>query len=335
MAHEEGAFNKDLTLVCKYNQQGFCKYRQLCKKQHNNQICPSHPSCQNLACQMRHPRQCRSFNKLGKCKFSNCAYLHVPDENSNKLDKLEKEVVELRETVIKLSKSCDQLKLELSQCKCDKNKKMNEDIEQLKESVKQLAKACQQKTVNNKLEVSKKTKTKDARKAKGFHCNKCDYECINEMTLKKHTNTKHMKDHYRCEKCMKVCESKNMLHLHVKETHKETVLVNSTAFSNELASKIEEETSDNDISEIIPQLDGPAEEIEEVTPAKEVTEEDSMKEEEKDLEHLPTAEDPDDVFQNWMSNLSQEKIENMSEKELIHMNAQLARKSALKMQQQR
>ena len=134
---------------------------------------------------------------------------------------------------------------------------------------------------------------------------------------------------------MKVCESKNMLHLHVKETHKETVLVNSTAFSNELASKIEEETSDNDISEIIPQLDGPAEEIEEVTPAKEVTEEDSMKEEEKDLEHLPTAEDPDDVFQNWMSNLSQEKIENMSEKELIHMNAQLAQKSAIKMQEQR
>ena len=60
-----------------------------------------------------------------------------------------------------------------------------------------------------------------------------------------------------------------------------------------------------------------------------------MKEEEKNLEHLPTAEDPDDVFQKWMSNLSQEKIENMSEKELIYMNAQLARKSALKMQQQR
>ena len=55
-----------------------------------------------------------------------------------------------------------------------------------------------------------------------------------------------------------------------------------------------------------------------------------MKEDEKDLEHLPTADDPDDVFQNWMSNLSQEKIENMSEKDLIHMNAELARKLALK-----
>ena len=55
-----------------------------------------------------------------------------------------------------------------------------------------------------------------------------------------------------------------------------------------------------------------------------------MKKEEKDLENLPTADDPDNVFQNWMSNLNQEKIENMSEKDLIHMNAELARKLALK-----
>ena len=55
-----------------------------------------------------------------------------------------------------------------------------------------------------------------------------------------------------------------------------------------------------------------------------------MKEEEKDLEHLPTADDPDNVFHNWMSNLNQEKIENMSEKDLIHMNAELALKLSLK-----
>ena len=55
-----------------------------------------------------------------------------------------------------------------------------------------------------------------------------------------------------------------------------------------------------------------------------------MKEEEKDLENLPTADDPDNVFQNWMSNLNQEKIENMSEKDLIHMNSKLAQKLALK-----
>ena len=55
-----------------------------------------------------------------------------------------------------------------------------------------------------------------------------------------------------------------------------------------------------------------------------------MKEDKTDLEHLPTADDPDDVFQNWMSNLNQETIQNMSEKNLIHMNSELAQKSALK-----
>ena len=55
-----------------------------------------------------------------------------------------------------------------------------------------------------------------------------------------------------------------------------------------------------------------------------------MKEEEKDLEHLPTADDPDNVFQNWMNNINQDMIENMSEKDLIHMNSELAWKLALK-----
>ena len=88
--------------------------------------------------------------------------------------------------MIKLFKRCDQLKLELFESKCvnDKDKNTNDDIEQLKESVKHLAKSCQQKILDSKLEVvSKKTKTKHARKTKGFNCNKCDYEC---MHMKKH-----------------------------------------------------------------------------------------------------------------------------------------------------
>ena len=88
--------------------------------------------------------------------------------------------------------------------------------------MKHLAKLCQQKIENSKLKVGKKSKTKHARKAKGFNFNKSEYECINEIPLKKHTNTKHMMDHYRCEKCMTVFESKNMWHLHIKETHKES-----------------------------------------------------------------------------------------------------------------
>ena len=37
----------------------------------------------------------------------------------------------------------------------------------------------------------------------------------------------------------------------------------------------------------------------------------------------------DNIFQNWIDSLTCEKISNMSQKELKHMNAEMARKVAL------
>ena len=48
-----------------------------------------------------------------------------------------------------------------------------------------------------------------------------------------------------------------------------------------------------------------------------------------DLAHLPTADDPDNICQNWIDSLTCEKISNMSQKELKHMNVEMARKVAL------
>ena len=78
----------------------------------------------------------------------------------------------------------------------------------------------------------------------------------------------------------------------------------------------------------IPQLDGPAEDTLSLASDKEVMEEDSVKEEEVDLAHLPTADDPES-FDRYINQLDQEKIENMSEQEIIHMNGELARKVTL------
>ena len=75
-------------------------------------------------------------------------------------------------------------------------------------------------------------------------------------------------------------------------------------------------------------MDGPAEETLNLISDREVTEEDSVTEE-MDLSHLPTADDPMS-FDIYISNLNQEKIENMSKPELNHMNGELARKIALK-----
>jgi hypothetical protein len=89
-----------------------------------------------------------------------------------------------------------------------------------------------------------------------------------------------------------------------------------------LEERVEREILDSDISDDIPKLDVPAEDTE-------VMKEDSVKEEEVDLTHLPTADDTES-FDNYINNLNQEKIENMSEQEIIHMNAELARKLSLR-----
>ena len=104
----------------------------------------------------------------------------------------------------------------------------------------------------------------------------------------------------------------------------ETVAANPTASSNELVEQLEAETEDSELSDVIPQLDGPAEET--TTSAEETMEEDS---ENTDLSHLPTADDPERLDE-YIKHLDQEKIENMSKQEIAHINAQLARKIALR-----
>ena len=51
---------------------------------------------------MRHPKKCKSFDAYGKCKFTDCAYLHVKDGEHSKVESLEKDVKELKEEVLKL-----------------------------------------------------------------------------------------------------------------------------------------------------------------------------------------------------------------------------------------
>ena len=85
----------------------------------------------------------------------------------------------------------------------------------------------------------------------------------------------------------------------------ETVPEDSTDSSNEFVERSETETLDSEYSDVIPQLDGPAEES--LTPCKEVIEEDSVKEEVMDVTHLPTADDIDS-FDRYIKQLDQEQI---------------------------
>ena len=182
---------------------------------------------------MRHPRKCRTYHQLGKCKFNECAYFHSPDENTAKLEKLEKDVVEVKEIVGQLSKSCEELHKELANVSNKTNSIDN--IEKAKStdddashpvncpSKKECCEIKHAKTtkLNRKHKVTKKIKTKKTGTNELYECNQCGYSCSKEITLNKHTNTKHKQEDFKCEKCSNIFFSKNMLYLHLEEEHQD------------------------------------------------------------------------------------------------------------------
>ena len=84
--------------VCSFNKYGYCKYREICRNHHINELCVDF-SCDDSNCALRHPIPCKYFRKYKKCKFNPCAFKHVDDksdieklknENQSLLGKIEK-----------------------------------------------------------------------------------------------------------------------------------------------------------------------------------------------------------------------------------------------------
>ena len=101
-------------------------------KEHVNEICKEKFKCQDITCNKRHSKKCNNFNVYGKCKFTNCAYIHSEDEVNHKVEALKKCVKELKEEILQLIKK--------------ENNTHNQNIEELenqvidlKDSVKKLA----------------------------------------------------------------------------------------------------------------------------------------------------------------------------------------------------
>ena len=119
--------------VCRYHQNGFCKYGQQCLNKHVNELCQLNLSCQNKECEKRHPRLCRSFEEFRTCKFVKCAYTHSQDGGSNnKINELKKEVDELKQHVKNLFELCH------NETK-SKIKKLEDEVRHLKCENKKLA----------------------------------------------------------------------------------------------------------------------------------------------------------------------------------------------------
>ena len=81
--------------ICKYNTFGFCKFREYCRKRHENKVCDNQNNC-NRECIKRHPKECKTFNKSGKCRFNeDCAYQHVNKVDSNSQSEINQMMTQL------------------------------------------------------------------------------------------------------------------------------------------------------------------------------------------------------------------------------------------------
>ena len=89
--------------VCKFNQTGYCRYKEACPKTHNNNLC-SEKVCRRIDCRERHPKTCRYFSQNKVCRLKDqCAYAHHISKEETNLAHIEREVKLLQEEKEKLS----------------------------------------------------------------------------------------------------------------------------------------------------------------------------------------------------------------------------------------
>ena len=85
-------------VLCRYNKYGHCKYCDKCHFRHVNVICVKQ-NCSVFYCENRHPVICKYFRNFRRCKFSNCSYTHLDNNEANateeKIRVLEAKVMEI------------------------------------------------------------------------------------------------------------------------------------------------------------------------------------------------------------------------------------------------
>ena len=117
--------------ICKLYQNGYCKFKQHCRKKHENKVCDKLNDCKDKTCPERHPKVCGSFSKYKTCRHEEkCTYLHREDPNPHDkiieamtmlLMKHEQEIIHLVEEVKALTLYNERMTAEASQ-PVDKNR---------------------------------------------------------------------------------------------------------------------------------------------------------------------------------------------------------------------
>ena len=77
--------------ICRYNKFGYCKFGQVCRKQHCDELCGD-SACDPSSCIKRHPKECKYFRNYNRCKFNPCKFVHTANANDEKIKELTEKV---------------------------------------------------------------------------------------------------------------------------------------------------------------------------------------------------------------------------------------------------
>jgi hypothetical protein len=234
----------EVVSICKFYQNGYCKFNQHCRNKHEDKVCEKLNDCRDKSCQERHPKLCRSYSKYKTCRHKEkCAYLHREDTNpqSTIIEAITMLLMKHEQDIKYLVEEVKALRLSL--------RKAEEASQQGDKDVKALEKTKFKKDLE-------KDEASEAEEM--FKCEKCSYRCRKEITLNKHMNTKHVDknsdivaiqsektlkptnpgDDYKkerenskffCDECGYGCTNKKSLKKHKSKDHKHEDL--STAVS--------------------------------------------------------------------------------------------------------
>ena len=146
--------------VCKFNQKGFCKFGDICRKHHVKEICSS-SNCNTASCKLRHPRNCKFFTLFGSCKFNeDCAFKHTLSKSHIEIKDLQDQFHILKNSITEMNQVISHLKKELESYKSERK-------------------------------IECEYQTSKAKTLEDHTCGICGYKASSATVLKSHTTRKH------------------------------------------------------------------------------------------------------------------------------------------------
>lgn len=239
-------------VICKFNQYGYCRYQEMCRKQHINKKCEN-SSCNRRTCTLRHPKICTFFRDYGYCKFGEfCKFIHSEQEKImdeykrenemivKKLANIEKEIDILNQHEVEIvsKRVYDEKISNLEKIIAGREDQINDLIHKTNEmevKIDTLEKVIEDLELKAGSEKDRQEKEAHVRATHTFECNICDLKLKNKDEFGIHLLTCEM---YSCSLCSYRHNRISELKSHCKTKHTRNTIIRHHKMDRENFSKV-------------------------------------------------------------------------------------------------